>query len=248
MKAIYYEIKPSPHLQRHIRCFWVMRGTFSSISSYRVFPDCCADLLFSLSSPADIHLAEPDTSYYDISLTGSVHVCGVRFFPGALQALSGIDILADLHDSKFIRSLRNSLRDRVFDTAEEFLRYITGLLLPLYDRTPDPVMSYWLNSSDCSVTDIRQYFGVSQKTVTRRVTGLSGLNPSLLNRVRRFQRSLSIMKTSACLTDIAQDAGYFDQSHFIRDFREFAGIRPSEFSSLINSMNVRFIQFPVGVI
>ncbi|MGE4317896.1 MAG: DUF6597 domain-containing transcriptional factor [Deferribacterales bacterium] len=248
MKPVYYEIKPSPLLEKHIKCFWVMRGTFLSISSYRIFPDCCADIIFSLLAPGDIHLAEPDTGYYDISLTGAVHVCGVRFLPGGMQALSGTDAPADLPDSKFIKLIRNSVRDRVFFTEEDYFGHISRLLLPLCGKSPDPVMSYWLNSRDCSVSDIKRYFGVSQKTVTRKMSSLSGLNPSLLNRVRRFQRALSLMRTSVCLTDVAHEAGYFDQPHFIRDFREFSGVRPSDFAGLMNSMNVRFIQFPAGVI
>ena len=33
------------------------------------------------------------------------------------------------------------------------------------------------------------------------------------------------------LTSIAYDCGYFDQSHFIREFKSFTGIAPSEYTS-----------------
>lgn len=33
------------------------------------------------------------------------------------------------------------------------------------------------------------------------------------------------------LTDIAYDCGYYDQSHFINDFKEFSGYHPSQYFS-----------------
>lgn len=58
-----------------------------------------------------------------------------------------------------------------------------------------------------------------------------GITPNLFNKINRFQLSLKhIAKKEASLTSIAYECGYFDQSHFIRDFKSFTGITPSAYS------------------
>jgi len=59
----------------------------------------------------------------------------------------------------------------------------------------------------------------------------TGLAPKKLARVLRFRRALAYAKNhpSLDLPQLAVDCGYFDQSHMIRDFNEFAGHPPSRF-------------------
>jgi AraC-like DNA-binding protein len=58
-----------------------------------------------------------------------------------------------------------------------------------------------------------------------------GLTPKLFCRVRRFQKVLQTIQ-SGCAIDwagIALNCGYYDQAHFIHDFRAFSGINPSTY-------------------
>ena len=48
----------------------------------------------------------------------------------------------------------------------------------------------------------------------------------MYSRIIRFQAALKEYGSKKTLTDIAQDCGYYDQSHFINDFREFTGYNP----------------------
>jgi transcriptional regulator GlxA family with amidase domain len=71
---------------------------------------------------------------------------------------------------------------------------------------------------------------VSPRTLQRRFTVHVGISPKLLARIRRFQRVLSAWREDpGSLARVAVECGYFDQSHLIRDFRDFAGAAPAAF-------------------
>lgn len=58
-----------------------------------------------------------------------------------------------------------------------------------------------------------------------------GLSPKTMARVLRFNSVIERIETATHVrwADLALECGYYDQSHFVREFREFAGSTPSEF-------------------
>jgi len=56
-----------------------------------------------------------------------------------------------------------------------------------------------------------------------------GMSPKLFLRIQRFDRLLARVSRASEVqwANVAADHGYYDQSHFIRDFRDFTGMTPS---------------------
>ena len=62
-----------------------------------------------------------------------------------------------------------------------------------------------------------------------------GLPPKLYCRLLRFRRLLHdvALMPARDLTSVALDCGYYDQSHMIREFKEFSGLTPSAFRGAV---------------
>lgn len=69
----------------------------------------------------------------------------------------------------------------------------------------------------------------SRKHLANRFHADVGLAPKTIARLLRFRRVVDTPDPSACWSEVALDAGYFDQAHLIRDFQQFAGMTPVEF-------------------
>ena len=63
--------------------------------------------------------------------------------------------------------------------------------------------------------------------------GKEGLTPKLFCRVQRFQKVLRRIRTGREVdwTGVALDSGYFDQAHFIHDFKAFSGLSPTAYAA-----------------
>ncbi len=75
--------------------------------------------------------------------------------------------------------------------------------------------------------------GVSRRRLEEVFRAEVGMAPRTFARVRRFQRALALARstTTPDWGTLAVTAGYFDQSHLIRDFREFSGFPPGGLQS-----------------
>lgn len=70
---------------------------------------------------------------------------------------------------------------------------------------------------------------LSMRQFERKCKERMGLSPKLLSRIIRFSKAYRMREVDPSLswTSIAHASGYFDQMHFIRDFKIFAGVTPS---------------------
>ncbi len=79
------------------------------------------------------------------------------------------------------------------------------------------------------VCEVAQILGVSTRTLERQFIKILGIPPKQFIRLVRFQNAVERLKEISKfenLTDIAHNSGYFDQSHFIKDFKSLSGQSP----------------------
>ena len=93
-----------------------------------------------------------------------------------------------------------------------------------------------------SVTDLAKLIGFSERQLERKFKRQVGLSPKRLSRILRFQKFLQIAQASTALTltDAALACGYYDQSHFIKDFTAFSGVSPLNYLTAHHAMSDHF--------
>ncbi len=120
-------------------------------------------------------------------------------------------------------------------TPQEALRRLEALLLQRLRTGPaqaaHPVVMLALRQFEAGmgVEDAVARSGYSHRQFTRLFSQAVGLGPKLYCRVRRFQKALPLVQGPLALAAVAMEAGYSDQPHFNRDFREFAGLTPEQY-------------------
>lgn len=102
------------------------------------------------------------------------------------------------------------------------------------DLTPDPLVAAaveWLRrgTGPKRIADLTRYIGMSQSGLERRFQRVVGTSPKKVHSILRLQRAARFLAKGSNLTTAAHAAGYFDQSHFIHDFRRATGTSPHAF-------------------
>jgi len=85
-----------------------------------------------------------------------------------------------------------------------------------------------------SVAECARQAGVSERRLSQVFREEVGLKPKMWWRIQRFQAATRDLYAGADLrwAELALQCGYYDQSHFINDFRSFSGINPGTYSQL----------------
>ena len=136
----------------------------------------------------------------------------------------------------------------MFQLVETFLIHRAGETI--HDSMPARCVEYALGSmvrdpgSHC-LQELVNQIGYSQKHFIDLFRQHVGVPPKQYLRIARFQRTICAIETNLHpgWSRIAQESGYYDQAHFIHEFRYFSGLTPGEYvkrkSSLLNYIPVQ---------
>lgn len=186
--------------------------------------------------------------FYAKDAAGSGPAVGMQLLPGAAQALLGLpaDELADRHVrlEDVWGSSAGLMREQLLaaPTPESQLRTFEALLLRRLAgasaHAVNPAIQRALGQLDAGmrVEEAVARSGYSHRQFIRLFSQAVGLPPKLYGRVQRFQKALGLMQVTQVtqaaplsLALVAMEAGYSDQPHFNREFREFSGVTPEQY-------------------
>jgi AraC-like DNA-binding protein len=240
-RPYYREIRPSIDLHAVVACRWVRVVRLGGRPGpSAIIPDGCADIMVDDDAPP--HVAGPDAITRWTTLHEGTVITGLRLRPGAVRAILGCD-------ARHIVNGGARLSDLAPGAARLHVRLLTAASLPQRHA----LLEDWVRgalvraaSGDRAViaacrqiaADPRSELGAiarqfrwTARTMHRQFRAACGYGPKHLQRIMRIQAAIRAAHTAAPvrLVDVAAAAGYADQAHMSRDFRDITGFSPREY-------------------
>jgi len=255
----YQTFQPNNDLNSLIKCYWTLEvpAEYSS-EKQRIIPDGCIEMAFILGDdikrftsrtdfvlqPRAMVIGQIIEPFY-IQPTGYVNTFTIRFYPYGfanfvtqpikklanketpISQLFG-EVTADKLEQKIINATDTKQRIEIIETF--FLNKLNekATIDNIVKSTIDTLFS---TNGRSSINSILKEDLSKRRQLERKFSTQIGISPKQLGKVIRLQTALKILlnQKTETLTQIAYDSEYYDQNHFIKDFKEFTGITPKEF-------------------
>lgn len=255
---IYRTMKPQPLLEPYVDCIWLLASSGASpLGDELILPDGKTELIIhfgdyfqklgpenKFENQARTLFAGQITERIVLRSTGEVGMVAVRFKPGGSSRFFRfphhelVDQIVDFHDifGKEIATIQEQILNAA--TADERMHIIERFLVlqMMHHDSDDQLIRQacrYIEQSggEYTVGDLVKLIGLSERQFERRFKAAVGLTPKMLARIVRFQRFIALAQEQKIitLTDAAFACGYYDQAHFIRDFKAFAGVNPTNY-------------------
>jgi AraC-like DNA-binding protein len=199
-------------------------------------------------------ISGPYAGYFGSDGAEEVSIMGVHFKPGGafpfLRFAAGE--LADAHidlaeiwkgDAENVRAQLVELAapmDRLRLLEQKLMEHLTGPL-EHHAAVATALHAHQHPHASTRTRDLARSVGLSERRFIDLFRSAVGMTPKLFDRVQRFQRALRQIATTGKhdWPALALTCGYCDQSHLIRDFRQFTGISPTDYVGRMQSLRAK---------
>lgn len=236
---------PHPQLRDWVQCYWLVQRDVLPADGYqeKLYPDGGCTLTFYFNDDqAPVMLFDARYKLTSRCFKGKLNNIGIRFHPGGAYQLFGAQIseaqgyeipLADLQLPKL-----SVLKQQLADTqqASQRLLYIESWLLhqtQVNDAKSGIIQQLWprLLGTSSTVDNLILPYPLSRRQIERKFQSQVGLSPAyikLLHNVKKARRVIS-QNPHCSLVDVALACGFYDQAHFIRQFRRVTQQTPGQY-------------------
>lgn len=255
-----YDIqKPSSLLAPFVRYYWALEVDITApVEPYRVIPQGCVEVMFFYKSPY-VDVASGDclphtiitgqqSSYFDLQALGNIGIFSVLFKPHGAKMFfktplnevlnlsislsdfvgaeaAGLEerIVLAANNRERVTILEEYLLDRLMEKEYDEFKRINGVIDVIKERRGEVTVD---QMSYISCLGKRQLGRIFQRNV--------GMTPKQYLKIVRFQHVLNTkqLQPLMSLTQIAFECGYYDQAHFVNDFKKITGHSPKNYFAM----------------
>lgn len=269
----YQTFEPSQDLTALIKCYWTLKSPEEeTLERQTIVPDGCMEMIFHYGDLYKQYTGEGNfiiqprcfvigqlTRPLEIEPTGETGIFSVRFHPNGFSPFTTIPIKEMENTAIALETLfgkdglyieqkvlnANSISERIKLIETFFLNRLTNT--ETIDRIVKSIVQTILTANgQLSVDELSNQSNINRRQLERKFSSAIGLSPKQLSKTIRLQATLKMLlnKKFTSLTALAYETEYYDQSHFIKDFKELTGFTPKEFyqdnfkmSSLFSAMD-----------
>jgi len=254
----YIKFPPRPELASLVECYYTWESAGAVTLDIESPPNACAAIAFNFGDPYYLSNQKYDrkevptcfisgqsVQNYRLHLEGVVGIVGIALKPASLYHLfqlpmfSVTDERIDLKDIDPEISERARTEIRNSTTSEERVDVLRHLMAELVEKSQggNPYIQLAANrifeeKGQTAITELLEEAPMSRRNFERKFLEEVGVSPKTFAKIRRFGYTCSLMAgdRNANLMDVLHRGGYYDQSHFIKDFKCFSGRTPRTYS------------------
>lgn len=261
-----YSVPPGNLLHPYVDRYWGWESVGKNeISLPKVLPGTGVELIFhyrdvsfrgehrsqTLSTPM-CHIAHLKTSPFQLYPNRNIGFLSVRFRCGAfrhfcpfpsselMDTFASADEIWGQTGAELSQRIieADNLQHRIL-LLEHYLTCFLHRFKRAEARTDYAINRLYYSSSTTRPQDIAKELELSPRHFQRLIREALGMSPKKFCVMARFQQTIRelLLQKETDYLNIALEAGYYDQAHFINDFREFAKETPSAFLQKKNFMS-----------
>lgn len=233
-----YSVMPSEHPAiSHFYAFDVAHST-----DLLAVPDGCVDIVFDCDAARPTaRICGTPLMAQAVSLHENHHYFGVRFSPGVIPGF--INVLAEELTERELDLLEVSgFAQRIFEKIvlapqldvqmRLFNDYLAPRLMGKTSTLTAMVLQHALHRrGDIRIQQLEELSGYTSRTLHRQFSQDTGMSPKTFCRIIRCQAALDTLNTQhdVSFSGLAQELGFSDQSHFLRDFKKLVSTTPCDY-------------------
>jgi len=250
--------EPNSNLAAFVKCYWTLESPKEHTPERNtIVPDGCMKMIFHYGSPYK-HYTENGNSIllpkcfvigqltgpYEVEPTGETGTFFVCFHPHGFLPFATFPIREMENTAVPLDKLFGKdgevLAQKILNagsTSERINLIETFLFNRLTDtETVDHIVKSTIETiltanGQLSVDELSRKNNTNRRQLVRKFSSSIGLSPKQLSKTVRLQATLKVLlnRKITSLTDLAYESEFYDQAHFIKDFKEFTGLTPKEF-------------------
>jgi len=259
VENLFRAYRPKPPVAEFVEVFWLYVGSRPAHVRERLLPMGTMELVINLreeelrvgdkgevdrfrtygrSLVSGVH-----TNYFVLDTSSRQSVMGVHFRPGGafpffkmpVSEFRGASVSLESIWGRSADLLREALLEtdspqEKFHTLERFLLARIAKPLERHPAAAHALAKFRQVPLADLISDVAEEVGLSQRRFIQVFTEEVGVSPKLFHRIQRFQKALRLMeKRETGILDIALTCGFYDQAHFIKEFRAFSGLTPTAY-------------------
>lgn len=252
IKRYHPEAEP---LKKLIKYFWVLESDRGTNLNHKKLPVNNIDMIFNFlapmrfekegmthETPGNIFFSGLTGKHVVLKQQGLILTIGVAFFPAGFYPFFGIPVSEFKNHTIGLDAILNKSATEFEERLGEAGRVsgkialIENFFLERLDQNTLPARDTGMLvnrfcSNNSGVRDFCGRHGVHPRKLERLFNKYVGVAPKQFRRLSRFQSMVNrLLGTSReNLTTLAHEFEFYDQTHFIKDFKAFAGSSPSKF-------------------
>lgn len=254
----YQIFEPNYKLEGLVKCYWTLQSSADKrIEKQSIIPDGCMEMIFHYNDLYKQYTAKGNsiiqprcfvigqlTKPLEIKPTGGTGIFSVRFHPNGFAPFATLSIKEMENTAVPLEKLfgpdGKDIGNKIINaqSVKERIALVEAFLLNRLEHSENidhivksAVATIFTGNGHLNIDELSGQMPSNRRQLERKFYLEIGLSPKQLSKMIRLQAAMKMLLNQeiTSLTSLAHENDYYDQSHFIKNFRELVGVTPKEF-------------------